>query len=159
MPRLLAAIAALLIVSLTLLASPLRAQGKLEIVEKFTKGNAELSVAHFTDPSVEKSKSKVGLIGIASPSRNSFAFNKGEWTKLIELCQKAIAIKSAGWTQVGSMTETGTEDVSQLTLSAGPGVSFVISSPKAGTVSYIIQKADLPRLQKGLLQVRDYLAK
>ncbi len=159
MPRLLSKSAALLIASLAFMASPVRAEGKLEIVEKFAKGNTELSVAHFTDPSLEKSKSKVGLIGIASPSRNSFAFDQAEWAKLIELCDKAIRTKSTGWTQIGSMTETGTEDVSQLTVSGGPGISFVISSPKAGTVSYVIATGDVPRLKKGLVQVRDYLAK
>ncbi len=159
MPQLLSAIAALLIASLAVMASPVRAEGKLEIVETLTKGNTRLTVAHYTDPSAAKSKSKVGLIGIASPGSNSFAFNQAEWAQLIELCEKAIRTKSAGWTRVGAMTETETEDVSRLTVSAGPGISFVISSPKAGTVSYIVPEADLPRLRKGLRQVKDYLAK
>ena len=145
--------------ALALLAAPLRAaDGKFVVVEKFANGSAELMVAHYTDPDVEPAKARVGLVAIASPSRNSFAFDHSEWLKLIELCNKAIGVKSATWTQVGTMSETGTSDVSQLTISAGPGVSFVISSPKEGTVSYIVPKADLPRLQKGMRQVRDYLA-
>ena len=160
MPRIWTApFACIVLVGLALLAPPARAaDGKLVVIETFTKGNTELMVAHYTDPNVEPAKSRVGLVGIASPNRNSFAFNHAEWLKLIALCTKAAAVKSATWTQVGTMSETGTTDVSQLTLSAGPGLSFVISSPKEGTVSFIVPKADVPRLQNGMRQIRDYLA-
>jgi hypothetical protein len=161
MPRMLrSAIIAIVMAGLSLVASPLSAaEGKLVTVEKFTKGNAELAVAHFTDPDVERSKSRVGLIGIASPDRNSFAFDPAEWQQLMALCTKAIGTKAAGWTVVGTMTESGTEDVSQLTVSAGPGLSLVIASPKSGTVTYVLDKGELARFQKGLRQVKDYLAK
>jgi hypothetical protein len=82
-----------------------------------------------------------------------------EWIKLIDLCNKAIKTQSSAWIVVGSMTETGTEDVSQLTVSAGPSVSLVISSPKIGTVSYTLERSDLPRFQQGLQKVKDYLSK
>ena len=150
----------LLACALALLAAPVRAAGgKLVVVETFAAGDAELMVAHYTDPDVEPAKARVGLIAIASPGRNSFAFDHPEWLRLIELCDKAAAVESATWTRVGMMTETGTTDVSQLTISAGPGVSFVISSPQEGTVSFIVAKADLARLRKGMRQVRDYLAR
>ncbi len=133
--------------------SPLYAAGKLDIVRKFTKGNTELKVATFTE-----NAERVGLIGIASPARNSFAFKLKEWQMLIGLCTKASKIKSATWTEVGSMSETGTVDVSHLTVSAGPGMNFVITSPKKGTVSYAIQTPDYPVLLAALQKVKAYLS-
>lgn len=125
---------------------PLRAEGKLEVIEKFERGTTELTIAHFTQPDADTSNTKVGLVSIASRARISFAFDQAEWAELIEICDKALAAKSAAWRQVGAMTETSTEDVSHLTVSAGAEVRFVISSPKAGRVSYTFEKADLPRL-------------
>lgn len=144
---------------LTLVASPLRAaDGQFIVVEKFGEGHSGLIVAHYTASNVERSKSKVGVITIASPGENAFAFNLAEWRQLIALCNKAIASESTGWALVGSMSETGTTDVSHLTLSSGPGLRFVIASPKDGEVSYVLQKNDLSRLKSGLRAVEVYLA-
>lgn len=157
--RLSRALASLMALALVIFASPLRAEGKLKTVEKFTGEKAEMIVATFYDPDADDSKARVGLIGIGAPKRNSFAFDPDEWARLIALCDKAIAVQAAKWTSVGTMTETGTSDVSKLVVSAGPGVRFVISSPKGLTVTYVLQKADAPRFQKALLQVRDFLGK
>jgi hypothetical protein len=161
------ALVAGLIVGLMLLGVPGRAQapgqaqapGRLEIVATFTAGSAELSVAHYTEPAGPASTGRVGLIGIAAPNRNSFAFSPAEWARLIDLCDKAAAVASTGWTEVGALRELGTADPSRLTVRAGPGVKFEISSPKAGMVSHVVAKAELPRLRKAFDQVRDYLAK
>ena len=75
------------------------------------------------------------------------------------VANKAIVVQSANWKVIGTMTEQETTDVSQLTISAGPGVSFMISSPKSGTVSYALDRKDAGRFDKAVLQVRDYLAK
>ena len=56
------------------------------------------------------------------------------------------------------MTETGTSDVSHLTVSAGPGVNFVVTSPKGGTVAHVVQEAEFSRFQKALRDVQDYLS-
>jgi len=133
--------------------SPLHAAGKLDIVRKFTKGNTELKVATFTE-----NAERVGLIGIASPARNSFAFKSKEWGVLIGLCTKASKIKSGTWTEVGSLSETGTTDVSHLTVSAGPGMNFVITSPKKGTVSYALQTQEYPALLAALQKVKAFLS-
>ncbi len=143
--------------TLAIFASPLRAEGKLKTVEKFASDKAEMIVATFYDPDADDSKARVGLIGIGAPKRNSFAFDGDEWVRLIALCEKAIAVQSATWSSVGTMTESGTSDVSKLVVSAGPGVRFVISSPKGLTVTYVLQKSDAPRFQKALVQVRDFL--
>jgi hypothetical protein len=148
----------LLVFGLALATSPLWAEGKFAVIEKFANGNTELMVAHYTDPGAPGGKGKVGLLTIATPSRNSFAFNQLEWDRLIELYNKAAKVNSATWTVVGTMTETGTSDVSHLTVSAGPGINFVITSRKDGTVAHTLLKADFSRLQKALREVKDYLS-
>ena len=134
--------------------SPGWAKGKLDISAKFTSGQVELHVATYTGDDGKK----VGLLGIASPQRVSFAFNLGEWAALINLATKAIKTQSASRTVVGSMTEVGTTDTSHLTVSAGPGVRFVISDPKRGTNTYTLQKADAARFEKALGDVKAYLS-
>jgi hypothetical protein len=108
---------------------------------------------------MEKTQSRVGLLGIAGSARSSVAFDPGEWRKLVELCNKAIGTKSAGWTAVGAISETGVEGASRLTVSAGPGLTLAISSSAGGTVTYVLEKRDLPRFQNGLRKVNDYLAR
>jgi hypothetical protein len=147
-----------LVLSLVLGTSPLRAEGKLTVIEKFANASTEFIVAHFNDPGAPKGKGRVGVLAIATPSRNAFAFNQLEWEKLIELYNKAAKIDSAAWTEVGTMTETGTSDVSHLTVSAGPGMSFVITSRKDGTVAHTLPRADFSRLQKALREVKNFLS-
>jgi len=150
---------AALAIGLMLLAAPLRAADPaLIVVEKFGQRNSGLVVAHYTAANVERSKRKVGIVVITSPGENAFAFNLAEWQTLIAMCNQGIATQSSGWTEVGSMTETGTTDVSHLTMSSGPGLRFVIASPRDGEVSYVLQKHDLPRLQSALRAVEVYLA-
>jgi hypothetical protein len=147
-----------LVVAPGLGTSPVRAEGKLAVVEKFADSNTELMVAHYTDPAAPADKGKVGLLAIATPKRNSFAFNLAEWKSLIALTNRATKIQSATWTVVGTMTETGTSDVSHLTVSAGPAVNFVISSAKGDTVAYVLSEAEFSRFQKALRDVQDYLS-
>ena len=112
-----------------------------------------LTVAHYTVAGAPTAKGKVGLLTIATPDANSFAFNPSEWKSLIALCDRATKMQSGDWTVVGTMTETGTSDVSHLTVSAGPGLNFVITSPKDGTVAHVLQKAEFSRFQKALARL------
>ena len=141
-----------------LLVEPLHAEGKLDSIAAFKTGSSELTVATYTDPQANGT-TKVGLLGIASPSRNSFAFKLSEWLAMIGLWNKAKVVSSASWKPVGTMSEKDTTDVSQLTISAGPGVSFVITSPKAGTVTYALAKSDAGRFEQAILKVKAYLSK
>jgi hypothetical protein len=149
---------ALLFLSLVLGPSPLRAEGKLAVVERFADRNTVLAVAHFTVAGAPTAKGKVGLLTIATPDANSFAFNLAEWKSLIALCDRAAKVQSEKWTVVGTMTETGTSDVSHLTVSSGPGVNFVITSSKGGTVAHVLPEAEFSRFQKALRKVQDYLS-
>ena len=143
-----------LVVGLAFPTYSLPAEGKLIVVESFKTGNTELAVAHYA-PTNRKG---VGLIAIAAPARNSFAFDLAEWKEVMVLCARAASVKSDTMSVVGTMKETDIEDVSQISISAGPGMYFVITSPKAGKVFYTVPPPEFSRLQKGLFAVRDYLA-
>src|SRR5260370_35579951 len=102
-----------------------------------------VDVVTVIDSEVEASRNKVALLGIATPSRSSFSFRLKEWLSLIDLWTKAVKAQSGSWKVVGSMEETETSDVSHLTVSAGPGVKVVISSPKKGTVTFVLSMENM----------------
>ena len=138
----------------SLIAGPASA-GSLDVVASFTAKASQLDVATFTDPN--QKPSTVGLLGISHS--NSIAFGADQWKSLIELVHKAAAASApAAWTEVGSMKDVS-KDVATLTVSSGPGLRFVISSAKGGSVTHILPKADIARLEKALQQVGDRLSK
>ena len=145
-----------LTVSIWTFIRPLQAGMQLDIVGKFQNADLELDVATVFDSEVEASGSKVALLGIATPSRrgtpsrNSFSFRLEEWLSLIAHWTKAVKAQSDSWKVVGSMTETETSDVSHLTVSAGRGVKFVISSSKKGTATYVLSRDDIAGFEKAL---------
>jgi hypothetical protein len=139
-------------VAASLIAWPALA-GSLDVIASFTNKPSQLDVATYTDPN--QKPSTVGLLGISHS--NSIAFGAADWKALIDVVRKAAAeAPSTAWTVVGSLKDAA-KDVSTLTISSGPGLRFVISSAKGGTVTHILPKADIPRLEKALLQVRDNL--
>ena len=148
-----------IVLGLSLYSWPLQAGAQLDIVAKFQNADLELDVVTVIDSEVEPSRNKVALLGIATPSRSSFSFRLKEWLSLIDLWTKAVKAQSGSWKVVGSMVETETSDVSHLTVSAGPGVKFVIGSPKKGTVTYILSKEDIAGFEKALHQVKDFLSR
>jgi hypothetical protein len=130
--------------------------GSLDVVASFTAKTSQLDVATYTDPN--QKPSTVGLLGISHS--NSIAFGANQWKSLIELVHKASAAgtNSTAWTETGSIKDVS-KDVATLTVSSGPGLRFVISSAKGGTVTHILPKADMARLEKALAQVSDALSK
>jgi hypothetical protein len=151
--RALLSAAVMLGLAASLIAGPALA-GSLDVVATFTAKSSQLDVATYTDPN--QRPSKVGLLGISNS--NSIAFGADNWKSLIDLVHKAAGTNSAAWTDVGSMKDVS-KDVSTLTVSSGPGLRFVISSAKGGTVTHILPKADIARLEKALLQVSESLSK
>ena len=148
-----------LVASLAFLVSPLLAKGKLDIITKFQQSSLELAVATYTD--ADAKPGKVGLIGLtAGQVKNSFAFDSPQWAKLIDLIAKAAKAQATGntWTVTGELTETETSDVSHLVISAGPGIRFALNSPKGASLTYMLAKGDIPRLQQALVRVRQYFA-
>ena len=137
----------------SLIAGPASA-GSLDVIASFTAKASQLDVATFTDPN---QKSTVGLLSISHS--NAIALGADRWKSLVELVHKAAAATApAAWTEVGSIKDVS-KDVATLTVSGGPGLRFVISSAKGGTVTHILPKADIARLEKTLLQVSDSLSK
>ena len=139
--------------------SPLQARVQLDIVAKFRNAELELDLVTVFDSEVDASKSKIALLGIATPVRSSFSFRRAEWLSLMELWTKAVKAQSDSWKVVGSMTETETSDVSHLTISAGPGVKFVIRSFQRGTVIFVLSRDDMARFESALYRVKEFLAR
>ena len=132
----------------SLIAAPALA-GSLDVIASFTAKPSQLDVATYTDPN--QKQSKVGLLSISHS--NAIALGAADWKSLIDLVHKAAAASApAAWTVVGSIKDVS-KDVATLTVSSGPGLRFVISSAKGGTVTHILPKADIARLEKALLQV------
>jgi hypothetical protein len=139
--------------AISLIAGPASA-GSLDVVASFTAKVSQLDVATFTDPN---QKSTVGLLSISHS--NAIALGADRWKSLVELVHKAAAATApAAWTEVGSIKDVS-KDVATLTVSSGPGLRFVISSAKGGTLTHILPKADIARLEKALQQVADRLSK
>jgi hypothetical protein len=129
--------------------------GSLDVVASFTAKPSQLDVATYTDPN--QRPSKVGLLSISHS--NAIALGAADWKSLIDLVHKAAAATaSAAWTVVGSIKDVS-KDVATLAVSSGPGLRFVISSAKGGTVTHILPKSDIARLEKALAQVSDALSK
>ena len=121
----------------------------------FAAKPSQLDVATYTDPN--QRPSKVGLLSISHG--NAIALGAADWKSLIDLVHKATAATaSAAWTVVGSIKDVS-KDVATLTVSSGPGLRFVISSAKGGTLTHILPKSDIARLEKALAQVSDALSK
>jgi hypothetical protein len=145
-----------LTVSLPGLTSPMQAGVQLDIVAKFRNVGVELDIVIVVDSEVEASKSKVALLGIATPLRSSFSFRREEWLLLIELWSKAVKSQSDSWKTIGSMIETETSHASVLTISAGPGIKFVINAPGKGLFTYVLSKDELARFAGTLYRVKEF---
>ncbi len=133
--------------------------GSLNVIASFTAKTSRLDVATFADPN--QKPSTVGLLSISQT--NAVALGAADWKSLIDLVHKAAAAAatppaSAAWTEAGSIKDVS-KDVATLTVSSGPGLRFVISSAKGGTVTHILPKSDFARLEKALAQVSDALSK
>jgi len=137
---------------------PVRAEGKLDVVATFENDNLGLDVVTYLNPTTWPSR--IALLGFRSPSaRRSFVFNLSEWSSLFDLWTTALKSQSASWKFVGSLTETGTTDASLLTVSAGPGVSFAVTSSKGASITYVLANADVDRFDKTLLHVKNFLSR
>ncbi len=130
------------------------AAGSLNVVASFTAKTSQLDVATFADPN--QKPSTVGVLSISHS--NTIALGADNWKSLIDLVHKAAAATApAAWTEAGSIKDVS-KDVATLTVSSGPGLRFVISSAKGGTVTHILPKTDIARLEKALQQVSESLS-
>ena len=101
-----------LFVSLLLfVASPAYAEGKLDILGKFSSNGAEFDLAVY-----RANGETVALVGIAAAQRTSVAFSTTEWHSFVELWQKAGRIQARTWQSVGTFKEAGTTELALLTV-------------------------------------------
>ncbi|HTW34542.1 MAG TPA: hypothetical protein VMD53_07985 [Rhizomicrobium sp.] len=145
--------------ALFLFTSAAHAAGRLTFVDKFFAGGDELDVATYFDPDASPGSKKISLLGIKSGARRiSVAFDAGEWPTFTALWNKAVAEQSNSWQDTGTFVETGTDDTSTLKLSAGPGVTFLISSPAHGVQTFLLAQGDMGRFGAAVQKVQVMLA-
>ncbi len=140
-----------LALALALSATPLQAKSGFTVLDTFGAPDAELTVAAYSEPDKGEAGPRVTLIGIANGDhRNSMGFRRPAWNEFLALWGRTPHSQSA-WTTVGSISETETSDISTLTVSSGPeGVRFQVSSPKQGTVTYVLPTSEDARFERAL---------
>jgi hypothetical protein len=150
-------IAALLVV---VSIPPLQAAGRQDIIAQFQAGDLEM-IIYTQEEQDSVARYTIAHLGIANGSlHHIFAFNPGEWERLIILYREAASAQSRDWKIVGSITETGTGDTSHLTVSAGPGVRFVVASLQLGApVAYDLSRSEMSRFEQALYSVRQSLSR
>jgi len=147
-----------LLVGLALAVAPALAEGKLDLLKKFESGSLELGVATYTDPSAPAGKGRVGLISWRSGEvRNAFAYRIDQWSAIFDLWKKAARQQGAKWATIGSVSETGTTDISRITVKAGPGIELAVTSPQGATIAYVLPAADFSDFETAMQNQRTYL--
>lgn len=112
------------------------ASGNLAIIGKFFSGGAEFDLAIYREGG-----ETVPLIGIAATKRSSVAFSVSQWPSFVALWHKAQKTQAPTWHLVGTFKETGTTELALLTVSAGPGVQFVMTGEK-GIFTFVLPPSD-----------------
>ena len=137
-----------LLIGLAFWTNALGAEGKLNPIGKFETGSRELMVGTFT---TSDGKDRVGLIAWRSgEDRNAFALRLDEWGAIFDLWQKAARAQGRAWKAVGTISETGTTDVSRIGFKSGPGVEVSVASPKGASIAYVLQPADFARFERAM---------
>src|SRR5262245_14424720 len=149
----------MLSIGLSMATCPVRAGVQLEIVAKFRNAGIELDLVTVVDTDVESTTGKLALVGIATPLRSSFSFRRQDWLRLIDLWSKAVKTQSESWKVIGSIEEIETSEAFLLSISAGPGIKFVIASPRKGPVTYVLSKDDQARFAGALYRVLEFFSR
>ncbi len=129
----------------------------MDILASFQQANARLDVVVGETPEMVL---KSALLGIRDGAvRNSIAPRPEGWSKLLVLVQTAASSQTAGdeWTVIGEVSEVRTDDISHLVISAGAGIRFVLNSPKGATLTYVLPRDDIPRLQEALAKAGEMI--
>ncbi len=139
---------------LLIMASPALAQGKLDLVGKYTSGDQEIDVATIAD----QGKRTVRLDVVKGESRTSIVLNPDQLGALLDLWDKAGGAQSDTWMEVGAIDGTaGPKGPTHLTLSAGKGVRFVLQSPPAAAVTFDLDPDDTSRFDLSLHEAQTFL--
>ena len=138
---------------------PAAAEGQLRCDDRFVSATSELDLCTFTNPRADGTEIRVLLLGIETRDhhRISITFDKTETPALMRLWRQALDKQSASWRPVGDYSETGMDDNSHLTLSAGPGVRFAIESPARGAYATEIPPGNLAGFTAALEKAVNYV--
>jgi hypothetical protein len=152
------AIRAALLVAGMLACSSASAKGHGEVLVKCVDGAKQLRIATYQEPGPGTTDRRVGLVAISAPSAKiAIALQERDLGLLLGLLKQARTVQSTSWKIVGSVTEAPSSDRSELTISAGPGVQLMISSPRRGSLSFTVASEDLVEFERAMLKMRDFL--
>ncbi|HXY89375.1 MAG TPA: hypothetical protein VEH75_02010 [Xanthobacteraceae bacterium] len=146
-------LAAALLFGLALATPAANAEDKLDYVASFKNGSLVLDVCTYT-----QSNGRIGLLGWRSgEARNAFAFRLDEWDKVADLWKKAVRAQGGAWKTVGTVRETGTTDISVLSVKAGPGIELAVASPQVPSIAYVLAPTDFADFEKALEKAKAYV--
>jgi len=89
--------------------------------------------------------------------RNAFAFRLDEWDKVVGLWKQAVRAQGGAWKLVGTVRESGTTDVSVLSVKAGAGIELAVTSPQGPTIAYVPTPADFAGFEKAMEDAKAYV--
>ncbi len=130
---------------------PRRPRGTLSSVASYNDGSVKLDFDDYTDgPKI------VALMGMKSGDVSiSFAFDKAEWPKLLQLWTKALAKTGTSYSTAGSLKEVGSSAQCVITMAGGPAVRITIVDPTAGALVYTVQPGDEAEFGQSLRRTGD----
>ncbi len=102
--------------------------------------------------------SSYGSINI-SDSKNdiNIVFYPVEWERLMRIWQTARSNDKPGWTTIGDIVETDTNNTSRLFIIAGPSMRFVLRQG-SDCVDYDLPKSNYAEFDRALSRVRNHFA-
>ena len=137
--------------ALTVFASTALAAGKVVLIDKFINGTGTMTMMTYFDPSLKIDR-KIGIIVVLHEgAENSVAVAQDDVQSFMNLWLKAVTLQSGSWQDVGQFNDAAH---SKLAMRAVPGVSFVISSPAKGSVTYLVPRADMDRFTAALRKMQ-----
>jgi hypothetical protein len=131
--------------------TPALAAGDLKNFGEYSDGTVKVDLDTYTDgPKV------VSLIGMKGNSLSiSFAFDRAEWPKLLQLWTRAKAMTGSNYMTAGSLKEVGSSAQCVITFAGGPAVRMIIVDPTVGALPYILQPGDQSDFDTKLRQIGD----
>jgi len=138
-------------------ASVAQAETKPTYIDTFTDGSNKFYVMTYFDPT--KVPKKIALLGIQNGTRrNSITLFPDDWSTLFTLWTKAEAAQSNSWQDVGEINEKGDSADVTLKIRAGRGMTFLVSEPSAGILTFLLSTANIARFDAAVRRVKDSLA-
>lgn len=132
-----------------------RDDGKSTAALRLTTANGWVEVGSYEAPLLG---SKTGYLRACADERmNSVVLLPEEWPGLVTLLSKVRSPSSSARRVVGSINDGASNDPTDLTVSDGPNVQLVLSSPKGPTIVAVLNQAEAVRLRAAIDSLTDKL--